>query len=251
MQVQSLDWEDPLEEDMATHSSIFAWRASWTEEPSRLQSIVLQRVGHNWSDLAHTSEGEVESISVRKRTVGQTGWALDQWGGTACFRAVLGPGRLSPIYANPPLISPLASPFLSSPHLSGNPVGFPSKTDPSYDHLPSPGWTSICYNSLFRGPAPPSTLHATIRRTSHSVSQTRPTLSVLLTALQRSSSPRIKLSPTMELTDSRELSSLSTLLSCTGHPGTLNLTFTAAPPGVDPDINLQMRKLQPTGRSRC
>ena len=39
--VQSLDWEDPLQEGMATHSSILAWRISWTEEPSRVQSTEL------------------------------------------------------------------------------------------------------------------------------------------------------------------------------------------------------------------
>ena len=39
--VQSLGWEDPLEKEMATHSSIFAWRIPRTEEPSRLQSIRL------------------------------------------------------------------------------------------------------------------------------------------------------------------------------------------------------------------
>ena len=44
--VQSLGWEYPLEEEMATHSSIPAWRISWTEEPGRLQSMELQRVGH-------------------------------------------------------------------------------------------------------------------------------------------------------------------------------------------------------------
>ena len=42
--VQSLGWEDPLEKEMATHSSIFAWRIPWTEEPSGLQSIRLERV---------------------------------------------------------------------------------------------------------------------------------------------------------------------------------------------------------------
>ena len=45
--VQSLDWDDPLEEDMATHSSILAWEIPWTEEPGRLQSIGLQRVRHD------------------------------------------------------------------------------------------------------------------------------------------------------------------------------------------------------------
>ena len=45
---------DPLEEAMATRSSILAWRIPWTEEPGRLQSIGLHRVGHDWSDLACT-----------------------------------------------------------------------------------------------------------------------------------------------------------------------------------------------------
>ena len=43
-QVQSLAWEDPLEKEMATYSSILVWRIPWTEEPDRLQSIGLQRV---------------------------------------------------------------------------------------------------------------------------------------------------------------------------------------------------------------
>ena len=42
--VRSLDGEDPLEKEMATHSSILAWEIPWTEEPARLQSIGLQRV---------------------------------------------------------------------------------------------------------------------------------------------------------------------------------------------------------------
>ena len=45
--VQSLDWEDPLEEGMATHSNILAWRILWIEEPGRLQSTRSQRVGHD------------------------------------------------------------------------------------------------------------------------------------------------------------------------------------------------------------
>ena len=46
-QVQSLDWEDLLEKEMATHSSILAWKIPWTEEPGRLQPMGLQRVGHD------------------------------------------------------------------------------------------------------------------------------------------------------------------------------------------------------------
>ena len=45
--VQSLGWEDPLEEEIATHSSTLAWKIPWTEEPGRLQSVKLQRVGHD------------------------------------------------------------------------------------------------------------------------------------------------------------------------------------------------------------
>ena len=47
MWVRSLGREDPLEEEMATHSSILAWRIPWTEEPGRLQSIESGRIGHN------------------------------------------------------------------------------------------------------------------------------------------------------------------------------------------------------------
>ena len=45
--VQFLGREDPLEKEMATHSSILAWRNPWREEPGRLQSMGLQRVGHD------------------------------------------------------------------------------------------------------------------------------------------------------------------------------------------------------------
>jgi len=45
--VRPLGWEDPLEKEMATHSSILAWKISWTEEPGGLQSMGSQRVGHD------------------------------------------------------------------------------------------------------------------------------------------------------------------------------------------------------------
>ena len=47
IQVPSLSRDDPLEEGMATYCSILAWRIPWTEEPGRLQSMGLQRVGHD------------------------------------------------------------------------------------------------------------------------------------------------------------------------------------------------------------
>ena len=48
MQVRSLGWEVPWEEGVATHSSIHAWRIPWAEKPGGLQSMELQRVGHEW-----------------------------------------------------------------------------------------------------------------------------------------------------------------------------------------------------------
>ena len=47
MQVQSLGWEYPLKEEIATHSSFLIWKVSWTEEPGGLQSKGLLRLGHN------------------------------------------------------------------------------------------------------------------------------------------------------------------------------------------------------------
>ena len=49
MQVQSLGWEDPMEESMATHSSILAWIIPWTEEPGRLH--LVHRVAKSWTSL--------------------------------------------------------------------------------------------------------------------------------------------------------------------------------------------------------
>ena len=46
-QVRSLGWEDPLEKEMATHSSTLVWKIPWTKEPGRLQSMGSQRVGND------------------------------------------------------------------------------------------------------------------------------------------------------------------------------------------------------------
>ena len=45
--VRSLDWKDPLEKEMATHSSVLAWRIPWTDEPGGLQFMGSQSVGHD------------------------------------------------------------------------------------------------------------------------------------------------------------------------------------------------------------
>ena len=52
--VRSLGWEDSLEKELATHSSILAWKIPWPEEPGRPQSMGLWRVGHNWVHTACT-----------------------------------------------------------------------------------------------------------------------------------------------------------------------------------------------------
>ena len=60
--VWSLGWEDLLDEGMATHSSVLAWRIPGREEPGRLQSTGLQRVGHNWV-TKHSTQNIIISIS--------------------------------------------------------------------------------------------------------------------------------------------------------------------------------------------
>ena len=55
IRVQSLGWEDLLEKEMATHSSILAWKISWMVEPGRLQSMGLQRVRQDWATSASLS----------------------------------------------------------------------------------------------------------------------------------------------------------------------------------------------------
>ena len=61
--VRSLGWEDSLEKGMATHSSILAWRIPWTEEPAKLQSIVLQRNGHNCATNKHSHTQDTQRKS--------------------------------------------------------------------------------------------------------------------------------------------------------------------------------------------
>ena len=67
--VWSLDWEDPLEKGMVTHSSILAWRIAWTEEYSRLQSMGSQRVGHDWATFTYFS-------SLCYKSSATVGWAV-------------------------------------------------------------------------------------------------------------------------------------------------------------------------------
>ena len=65
-QVRYLGREDPLEKEMAIHSSILAWRIPWTEKSSRLQSTGSQRVGHDWSDLAAAAAAAAAAADLSK-----------------------------------------------------------------------------------------------------------------------------------------------------------------------------------------
>ena len=65
MCVPSLGWEDPLEKEMATCSSIVAWRIPWTEEPGELQSMGSQRVGHVCITNVYTGDNPGKCITLR------------------------------------------------------------------------------------------------------------------------------------------------------------------------------------------
>ena len=69
-QVQSLGREDPLEKEMATHSSILVWRIPWMEVPGGLQSTGSQRVGHDWVTTLYTLK-EIRSYAWRSLLVVQ------------------------------------------------------------------------------------------------------------------------------------------------------------------------------------
>ena len=67
--VRFLGWKDPLEKEITTHSSILAWKIPWTEDPGRLQSMGLQRIGHDWATNTFT-------FSRQGRKMGN-GWSVE------------------------------------------------------------------------------------------------------------------------------------------------------------------------------
>ena len=81
MRVQSPVWVDPLEEGMATHSGILAWRVPWTEESGGLRSTWLERVRHDWSDLAcmHHSSTTILRCHFTLPRNGSKGIVLPYW----------------------------------------------------------------------------------------------------------------------------------------------------------------------------
>ena len=69
-QVQSLGQEDPLKKRIATHSSILVWKIPWTEEPGGLQSMGLQKAGHDWVTSTHShSRLYIKKEGVTKRYI--------------------------------------------------------------------------------------------------------------------------------------------------------------------------------------
>ena len=81
-QVQFLDWEDPLEEGMATHFSILAWRILWSEEPGGLPSMGLQRVRHTHIAVREICPEMGSGVDERARRMG----ALSCKGGCLTIR---------------------------------------------------------------------------------------------------------------------------------------------------------------------
>ena len=84
MHVQSLGQEDPLEEEMATHSSILAWTIPWTEEPGRLQFMRSQRHGHDSATNTFTFSQGLKSAPSRREC--QDPWGLEKHKWSRTFR---------------------------------------------------------------------------------------------------------------------------------------------------------------------
>ena len=107
-QVQSLGWEDPLEKEMAAHSSILAWKIPWITEPGRLPSMGSQRVRHNWA----TSLSFFQNLVLRtQERVGKRkggGDVVDSF--LDCFSQMEAPGRPPGHSSKPSCLLPSPTP---------------------------------------------------------------------------------------------------------------------------------------------
>ena len=91
-QSRSLSWEDPLEEEMATHRSVLAWKFPWAEEPGGLQSVGLQRVRHNWV-TGHPAHAHIRSLYTSTQPPFPVlSIPLRKFWGPFCIRFFLPPG---------------------------------------------------------------------------------------------------------------------------------------------------------------
>ena len=99
-QVQSLGWEDPLEKEMATHSSILAWEIPWTEEPGRLQSMGSQESDMTWQ-LNNNNKGQGDCLCNLNL---EAAWGT---GGVAtCYIAVVSLLSHVQLFATPWTVAP-------------------------------------------------------------------------------------------------------------------------------------------------
>ena len=78
MQVWSLGWEDPLEEEISSHSSMLAWKISWTNEPGWLQSMGSQRAGHDWAHTHWREELRYDVLHFSRKQIALTFIASSQ-----------------------------------------------------------------------------------------------------------------------------------------------------------------------------
>ena len=108
LDIRDAGWKDPLEEAKTTHSSILAWRSPWTEEPGRLQSVGLHRVGQDWSALArpHAQLPHFPSLFTlspqqTKLTFPSLTLTVLHHHSSICFSSLF-----SPMYLGPPCSSP-------------------------------------------------------------------------------------------------------------------------------------------------
>ena len=88
IQVRSLGWEDPLEKEMATHSSTLAWKILWTEEPGRLPSMGSQRVRHDWATSLYfyfTFVGRTDAEAENSNTLATWCKELTHWKRPWCW----------------------------------------------------------------------------------------------------------------------------------------------------------------------
>ena len=103
-QVRSLCQEDPLEKEMAAHSSTLAWRTLWTEEPGRLRSMGSQRVGHDWATSLSLSFNTKEKVKTKQKKSKETLQKHKGWKGIS----------LAPPSAHVKIQVPCAFPLSSS-----------------------------------------------------------------------------------------------------------------------------------------
>ena len=102
-QVRSLGSEDPLEQEVATHSRILTWRILWTEQPGELQSIGFQRVGHDWAHVGtHPPPPGGHDTTPRVSHEKSSSWGKQSQGWTRSASSVVSPSVSFSIQAVPP-----------------------------------------------------------------------------------------------------------------------------------------------------